>query len=395
LRGPVQFVDVSADFEARLDATDSAAADPLQGDYQYAAETYDSIVLVALAAEEAGSDGSVLAEHIVGLTKDGEKCTDFDSCVAIMDAGGDADYDGVSGPIPMNGDGDLLEASYGIFEFGQGNRLDGNLTVFVSTRSPTPEEPLSPVEVDRAGDGTLRIGSILPVTGSLAYLGPQTFAAAELAVADVNAAGGVFGNPVEFVRGDSGDTTTDIAAQTVDGLLADGVDVIVGAMSSSVTLSVIDTVTAAGVVLISPANTSLALSGYADRGLYFRVAPADDVQGVAIAEAIADDGAGSVYVLAADGLEGPRILDVLTAELEAKAIDVVGLIYDPSAETFEAEVAAIVAADPDAIVIVGFSETSRILREMVDNDIGPGNKLVYGVDSNIVPSLGVDFDAGV
>ena len=65
-------------------------------------------------------------------------------------------------------------------------------------------------------DGQLHIGTVLPQTGNLAFLGPPEFAAVELAVNDINAAGGVLGKDVLLTQGDSGDTSTDIANQTVD-----------------------------------------------------------------------------------------------------------------------------------------------------------------------------------
>ena len=69
---------------------------------------------------------------------------------------------------------------------------------------------------------TLNIGTILPVTGSLAFLGPPEIAASGFAVEDINAAGGVLGNPVTINQGDSGDTSTDLANTEVDRLLAGG-----------------------------------------------------------------------------------------------------------------------------------------------------------------------------
>ncbi|MCU0298417.1 MAG: ABC transporter substrate-binding protein, partial [Candidatus Nanopelagicales bacterium] len=80
-----------------------------------------------------------------------------------------------------------------------------------------------------AGDGTLKIGTLLPQTGSLAFLGPPEFAGVDLAVQEINDAGGVNGAPVESVVGDSGDTSTNIASQTVDRQLSQGVDAIIGA----------------------------------------------------------------------------------------------------------------------------------------------------------------------
>ena len=78
----------------------------------------------------------------------------------------------------------------------------------------------------------LKIGSLLPQTGDLAFLGPPEFAGVELAIDDINAAGGVLGVPVEYSAGDSGDDKTDTANQTVDRLLSENVDAIIGAAAS-------------------------------------------------------------------------------------------------------------------------------------------------------------------
>ena len=51
----------------------------------------------------------------------------------------------------------------------------------------------------------LIVGTLLPQTGSLAQLGPPEIAGVDLAVQDINAAGGVLGQPVQLVEGDSGD----------------------------------------------------------------------------------------------------------------------------------------------------------------------------------------------
>src|SRR5512135_458116 len=108
--------------------------------------------------------------------------------------------------------------------------------------------------------GPLVIGSVLPQTGSLAFLGPPEFAGVALAIKQINDAGGVLGQPVTNLPGDSGDTSTNIASQTVDRLLSQKADVIVGAASSSVSLTIIDKITSAGVMEISPANTSIKFS---------------------------------------------------------------------------------------------------------------------------------------
>ena len=132
--------------------------------------------------------------------------------------------------------------------------------------------------------GPLKIGSLLPETGSLAFLGPPEFAGVDLAVADINAAGGVLGENIEHIRGDSGDTSTDIAQQTADSHISAGVSAIVGAASSGVSFTVIDKIAGAGIVHFSPANTSPDFTNYADDGYYFRSAPSDTFQGAVLGQ---------------------------------------------------------------------------------------------------------------
>jgi ABC-type branched-subunit amino acid transport system substrate-binding protein len=366
-------------------------------DFNYAAESYDAVLVVALAVEKAGTDGSAHANEINGITKDGEKCTSYADCLAIIKAGGDPDYDGVSGPLDFNGNGEPLAGSYAVLEFGPDNRIteESNNNILSAEAPESAIVEQVPVSVDRAGDGVLKIGSLLPETGNLAFLGPPEFAGVEYAIDEINKAGGVLGKPVEYSQGDSGDTSTDIASTTADRLISEGVDAIIGAASSGVTLTVIDKITQAGVTMFSPANTSPALSDYADSGLYFRNAPPDGLQGALVAQLVLEDGNASAYILNLDDAYGNGIAAVINDVLTAQGVEVLGVkAYDPAAASFDAEVADVVAADPDAIVLISFDEGSRILRTMVENGVGPTVKNVYGTDGNMGNALGENFDAG-
>jgi branched-chain amino acid transport system substrate-binding protein len=211
-------------------------------------------------------------------------------------------------------------------------------------------------------------------------------------VADINAAGGVLGKPTELTLGDSGDTSTDIANQTADRLLGEGVDAIIGAASSGVTLTVIDKITGAGVVQISPANTAKSLSTYDDNGLYFRTAPSDILQGQVVGELILEDGNQTVGILALQDPYGEGLAEDITAAVTDAGGEVVATeIYDPNAQTFDAEVGAMVSADPDAIVVIGFDESGRVLTTMIEQGIGPDTKMVYGTDGNMGNALGEQF----
>jgi ABC-type branched-subunit amino acid transport system substrate-binding protein len=244
------------------------------------------------------------------------------------------------------------------------------------------------------GDGTLKIGTLLPQTGSLAFLGPPEFAGVDLALQDINDAGGVNGKQVEKTDSDSGDTSTDTASQSVDRLLSNNVDAIVGAASSSVSLSVIDKITGAGVVEISPANTSDELTTYDDKGLYFRTAPPDVLQGRVLGDLILSDGNSTVGILALQDSYGTGLAESTTKSITDGGGEVVEtVVYDPKAASFSSEVGKIKAADPEAIAVIAFDETKKIIPEMVKQGIGPDTKKIYFVDGNLA-SYEKDFPKG-
>ena len=94
------------------------AIDPALVDYSYSAEAYDAIVVMALAAIVAGTDDGVeVGAQINDVTRGGEKCTTFEACAALAEAGTDLDYDGVSGPLEFRDEGEPTQASILILEF--------------------------------------------------------------------------------------------------------------------------------------------------------------------------------------------------------------------------------------------------------------------------------------
>ena len=262
-----------------------------------------------------------------------------------------------------------------------------------NTDEPTTSET-SPDSGDVQGDGTLKIGTLLPQTGSLEFLGPPEFAGVDLAVKDINEAGGVLGKDVEVTHGDSGDTSTDTASQTVDRLLSNNVDAIVGAASSSVSLSVIDKITGNGVLQISPANTSDELSKYDDSGLYFRTAPPDVLQGRVLGDLILADGNATLGIMALQDSYGTGLAENVTKAFTSGGGQVVEtVVYDPKAASFSTEVGKIKAQDPEAIAVIAFDETKKIIPELVKQGIGPQDKKIYFVDGNLA-GYSEDFDKG-
>ncbi len=244
------------------------------------------------------------------------------------------------------------------------------------------------------GDGTLKFGTLLPQTGSLAFLGPPEFAGVDAAIKEINAAGGVLGKQVSVSHTDSGDTSTQIASQSVNKLLTEKTDVIIGAASSSVSLSVIDAITGAGVMQISPANTSDAFTSYDDKGLYFRTAPPDVLQGRVLGNQIVQDGKATVGLLVIQDAYGTGLAKSTRAAIESGGGQVVAEeVYDPKAADYSAEVGKIKQANPDAIVLIGFDETKKIVPKLVENGLTSKAKQWYLVDGNLA-NYGKEFPNG-
>ncbi|MDT9594548.1 ABC transporter substrate-binding protein [Nocardioides zeae] len=235
------------------------------------------------------------------------------------------------------------------------------------------------------GDGTLTIGSLLPETGSLSFLGPPEFAGVDLAVQEINEAGGVLGQDVVHVRGDSGDTDSGIAPAESDQLIASGADVIVGAASSGVSMTVIDQILDAGVVMFSPANTSTDFDegAYAEPDLYFRTAPSDILQGAVMANLLIEDGRSNVSILARQDAYGQTLADQVQTNLENAGSSVATTVfYGENAQSYDSQVEEIAAAGGDAVLVIGFEETATIIPQLITAGAGPADVPTYFVDGN-------------
>jgi branched-chain amino acid transport system substrate-binding protein len=244
-------------------------------------------------------------------------------------------------------------------------------------------------------DGQLHIGTVLPQTGNLAFLGPPEFAAVELAVNDINAAGGVLGKDVLLTQGDSGDTSTDIANQTVDAGLAAGVDAFIGAASSGVSFTFIDKLVENCKIHFSPANTSPDFTTYDDGGLYFRTAPSDVLQGRVLADLMIEEGVTNAVFMALQDPYGEGLLKYSSepyADQGGEVLD--SFTYDPTLATFDAEVDRVVSADPEALVLIGFAESAQILTGLFENGFTPDVKKIYLVDGNVGNALAEGFEPG-
>lgn len=249
---------------------------------------------------------------------------------------------------------------------------------------------------DAGGDvAPLKIGTLLPLTGSLAFLGPPEVAGVQLAADEINEAGGIFGADVVVNNQDSSDTDNpQIASQSVSALIADEVAAIIGAASSSVSLNVVDDITNAGIVQVSPANTSTALSGYPG-GFYFRTAPPDTVQGSALGNLIVDDGIKKLGILLFADDYATSLRDVVQGVVEDNGGEITygkaGDEFQTDASNFESIVQDVLATNPDGILVIAFDQTKNIVPALIGAGY-PADKL-YFTDGNTA-DYSADFEPG-
>lgn len=242
---------------------------------------------------------------------------------------------------------------------------------------------------EQSGDLTLKIGSVLPLTGNLAFLGPPEEAGAYLAVDEINAAGK--GITIDYLPGDSGDTDNKAYDTEIPRLLNAGAQAILGAASSGVSLQFIDRVIAECVIQFSPANTSAAFTDYEDKGLYFRTAPSDVLQGEVLGNLIAEDGHQRISMIVLNDSYGTGLAGFVTTAFEAAGGEVIAApTYNTGDTNFTSQIAAALAGDPDAIVLITFDEAKTIVPELTSQF--PGEKL-YFVDGNLT-NYSDDFAPG-
>jgi branched-chain amino acid transport system substrate-binding protein len=210
----------------------------------------------------------------------------------------------------------------------------------------------------------LRIGTLLPATGALAAFGPPALAGAQLAVQDIEDAG--VGITIELDSQDSGDATTDTALTSLDALLANDPQVIIGPISDNVARKVVGKVVEAGVLEISPGTTGADFTRVSDDGLYWRTAPSCALEGTVLGNQLAERGAKTLgIVYQRDFCEGALFTAVQVA-FEAAGGDVVASQpFDAAAGSLTTEMAAITAEKPDAVAVLTPSKAGLAVSELV------------------------------
>lgn len=109
----------------------------------YDSNNFDAVIMIALAAAAAGSsDPADIAEQLPNISKEGTKYT-FENLQAALEAlqnGEDIDYEGASGPLDLDENGDPTASNYGTWEYTDGKLVDTDQVISFSAAEGGTEE---------------------------------------------------------------------------------------------------------------------------------------------------------------------------------------------------------------------------------------------------------------
>ncbi|WP_185982751.1 ABC transporter substrate-binding protein [Aureimonas mangrovi] len=220
-----------------------------------------------------------------------------------------------------------------------------------------------------AQDGPVRLGFIGGITGPIESLMPPITDAARLAVSQVNEGGGIGEDrQVELVIGDDGCIDAQRASNAADAQVnSDAVVAIVGAMCSGATIAAANAAAIpAGVVMVSPASTSPAVTALEDNDLVFRTAPSDAYQGEVLARVARSQDIDSVAITYVNNDYGTGFAQAFQAAFEAEGGTVLtSEAHEDGKADYRAEIGSLASTGADALVVLAYVDGSggRIVQQ--------------------------------
>ncbi len=246
---------------------------------------------------------------------------------------------------------------------------------------------------------TVRVGMVTSSTGPLALLGLAGIEGATIAVAELNAAGGVLGHKVELsVRDDAGQPESGAHAAR-DLVRSDEVAVLLGPVSSAILLAMSEVARGDKTILIShTANTERA---FVERGhrYIFSVVPNTFIEGGAVALYMARRPYRRYVVVGPDYELGHIEADAFERRLKAEKrdVEIIGRLWPKLGESdYTSCITAIAAAGPDAVYTNMFgSDLATFTRQAKAHGLFARFPLVGLYDVEVLQALGRDAVEGV
>lgn len=218
-----------------------------------------------------------------------------------------------------------------------------------------------------SGDGgfTLKVGDVLPFTGDLSPYGPSLDKGAVMGVDMVNAAlkeAGLTSTKVEMVGSEDDQTSASAGVEAATKLVSiKKADVLIGSMSSGVTIAIAKSVAVPNnVLLLTPTSSDPGISDLSDNGLVFRVYPPDDFQAKALVQTMGQE-LGTDATLNIGGRNdafGVALVNGFNSAWTAQGGTIGQVVmYDPKSATFDSAAGQLVSGSPKGFMIADFPAT--------------------------------------
>jgi len=215
-----------------------------------------------------------------------------------------------------------------------------------------------------AGKETIKIGCVLDLSGDLGAMGARMLEGGELAIEEINAAGGVLGKQVELIAED-GKTDPATGLDRVKKLVEiDGVQVIAGPMitgSSKLAIPYLKTHSVPGITMSA---TNPLLNDVEGTEWFFRVCLMDDAQGRVLADVVMEKGYTRFASIVMDNDYGKGVRDALVEGLGEGGWQgevVASVTYDETKKDYRTELGQIKDNNPDVVLIVSYCDDGIIV----------------------------------
>ncbi len=211
----------------------------------------------------------------------------------------------------------------------------------------------------------ITVATVGPMKGQYASLGEQLRRGVELAINDINAAGGVNGQLLVLDAQDDGCDPKQ-AIEIANQLVAKGVKLIAGHYCSGSSIAAAKIYETAGIIMISPSSTN---PKFTDAGGWNtnRVCGRDDAQGTFAGRAVAKAYAGKSVAILDDGsVAGAGLAQLFKSALNAGGTtEKVRETYKPGLNDYDEIVQKILSANVDVVYVGGFAgEAGTIIRQL-------------------------------
>ncbi len=250
-----------------------------------------------------------------------------------------------------------------------------------------------------AADCDITVGVVMELTGPAGAYGQAGAKSIEMALRDINDAGGVGGCKLVTDTRDSqsqGTVAVDVANQLVT---VKKVPVIIGGIISSVSIPILTSVTGpAKVVQVSPASSSPTLTQLGrdgkTNGVFFRTITSDALQGTAAAKYALDQGLKKLSIIHVNNDFGVNMVKEFSSAYKALGGTIVSdTPYNEKQPTYQAEVTAAMAGAPDGLYLVSYPVDGATIARAWISQGGPAKFLLNdGMnDKGFVEAVGAKY----